>query len=94
MCCACGHRYDLGICSNIITDLGNVSPELPIPDYIVKPDYYYERKTPTSTLGTVEIKEAIDIDCMRTTCQIAAKILHSCVEIVKVYKISPSFYFL
>lgn len=77
-------RYDLGICNNIINDLGNVSPELPVPDHIIKPDYFYEYKQPTSTLGVPEIKTNSDINRMRTTCQIAAKILKNCADIIKV----------
>lgn len=74
----------MGICHNLINDLGNVSPELIVPDHIVKPDYYFEYKQPTSTLGVPEIKTNCDINRMRTTCQMAAKILRNCADIIKV----------
>lgn len=65
---------------------GNVSPELFVPDHIVKPDYYHKFKPPGSTesSSSPEIKTAEDIEQMRETCKLAASILKSCQNIIKV----------
>lgn len=76
--------YRLGTCN--IVKPGNVSPELAVPDHIVKPDYYYEFKPPgiASDASAPEIKNAQDIEQMRETCKLASSILKSCHEIIKV----------
>ncbi|KAG4066691.1 hypothetical protein HA402_007327 [Bradysia odoriphaga] len=65
--------------SNIV-EPGNVFPELPVPDHIVKPDYYYEFTPPgrTDTDEPPEIKTSQDIERMRDACKLAANILKSC----------------
>lgn len=67
---------------------GNVFPELSVPDHIKKPEYYYEFTPPgcTSTFATPEIKTAADIEQMRESCKLAANILKSCQNIIKVRK--------
>ncbi|XP_055377087.1 uncharacterized protein LOC129609192 [Condylostylus longicornis] len=75
-------KKDLGICE--IVELGNVSPERSIPNHIHKPDYYYEFMEPGCTLGTPEIKSRKEIYSMRESCKLAARILKSCTEILKV----------
>lgn len=73
----------LGTCD--IVKPGNVSPELSVPDHIVKPDYYHEFTPPGCTeYGVPEIKTSQDIEQMRETCKLAANILKSCHNIVKV----------
>lgn len=69
---------------NIITRPGEVSPECKVPDYISKPHYYYEKNSPSSTEGIVEIKSADQIAMMRKSCTLAANILKKCEEIIKV----------
>lgn len=76
--------YSLGTCN--IVKPGNVSPELSVPDHIVKPDYYYEYTPPgcPDSTSTPEIKTSEDIQQMRETCKLAANILKSCENIIKV----------
>ncbi|XP_052866943.1 methionine aminopeptidase 1D, mitochondrial [Anopheles cruzii] len=67
-------KRDFGKC-NIITELGNVSAERPVPEHIPKPDYYYVRNSPASGEGRPEIKSKAQIDGMRESCRLAATIL-------------------
>lgn len=73
-----------GTCN--IVKPGNVSPELSVPDHIVKPDYYYEFIAPGNrdNASAPEIKSLQDIEQMRETCKLAANILKSCENIIKV----------
>uniref|UniRef100_A0A336LZH3 Methionine aminopeptidase n=1 Tax=Culicoides sonorensis TaxID=179676 RepID=A0A336LZH3_CULSO len=76
--------YDFGVCNHPITELGNVSPELPVPDHIIKPSYYHKPMIePSNNIGPVEIKTPEQIKGMRESCQLAAKILNSVPSILK-----------
>ncbi|KAJ6646083.1 Methionine aminopeptidase 1D, mitochondrial [Pseudolycoriella hygida] len=73
----------LGKCN--IVEPGKVSPELSVPNHIVKPDYYYKFTPPgTSDGSSPEIKTFEDIQQMRETCKLAANILKSCQHIIKI----------
>lgn len=68
-----------------IVKLGNISiDEKKIPDHIKKPPYYYESLPPGETIGTPEIKTEDQIKKMRKSCNLAANILKSCKDIIKV----------
>ncbi|XP_063700516.1 methionine aminopeptidase 1D, mitochondrial [Culicoides brevitarsis] len=78
------NKYDLGECRNLITELGQVSDERPVPDYIPKPSYYFTPMTkPAKTLGPVERKNPEQINGMRESCRLAANILHSVPSILQ-----------
>lgn len=70
--------------SNLITDLGTVSAELPVPEHIAKPDYYYSGGTPAPHphQTTAEIHTPDAIRRLRRSCLLAARILHSCAALV------------
>uniref|UniRef100_A0A182U821 Methionine aminopeptidase n=1 Tax=Anopheles melas TaxID=34690 RepID=A0A182U821_9DIPT len=73
---------DLGTC-NIITEVGNVSPERAVPEHIVKPPYYYVRNSPSTGEGRPEIKTREQITGMRESCRLAATILNSACSFAK-----------
>lgn len=55
---------------------GNVSPELIVPENIQCPKYYYEPMTHKFNNSEIEIKSSQQIEKMRQSCKLAAKILH------------------
>lgn len=76
-------RRLLGNCN--LVQLGLVSAEQPVPEHIVKPDYYYDSTKTTVAFGEPEIKSPQAIERMRSSCRLAAKILKKCSDIVKVF---------
>uniref|UniRef100_A0A8D8GHJ0 Methionine aminopeptidase n=1 Tax=Culex pipiens TaxID=7175 RepID=A0A8D8GHJ0_CULPI len=66
-------RYDFGKCN--LVELGQVSPERPVPEHIAKPKYYFVRNSPSSGEGRPEIKTDRQIQGMRDSCKLAANIL-------------------
>lgn len=62
---------------------GNVSPELHVPEHILKPNYYEEHVIQKPTCNNIEIKNSEQIIKIRKSCKLAAKILQSCKKIVK-----------
>ncbi|XP_055851578.1 methionine aminopeptidase 1D, mitochondrial [Episyrphus balteatus] len=75
-------KKDFGICNPVT--VGCVSPERPVPESVRKPPYYFKYMPPGNTIGEVEIKSSEQIYRLRASCKLAAKILHSCEDIVKV----------
>ncbi|KAI8122893.1 mitochondrial, Methionine aminopeptidase 1D [Lucilia cuprina] len=75
-------KNDFGKCNTV--SIGNISPERHVPNYINVPDYYHKAMGPGSTLGLPEIKTELQIKKMRESCRLAADILKSCQEIIKV----------
>lgn len=61
-----------------------MSPERVVPDYILKPDYYFERNYPADQEGPGEIKSDEQIAGMRNACKLAANILNEAGKILKV----------
>ncbi|XP_058122010.1 methionine aminopeptidase 1D, mitochondrial [Anopheles ziemanni] len=76
-------RYDFGKC-NLITELGNVSPERRVPEHIPKPPYYFVRNSPSDGEGKPEIKSNQQIAGMRDSCRLAATILDRACRFAKV----------
>lgn len=76
------NKSNFGTCNTV--QLGNVSMERDVPDHIPKPEYYYQHMAPGFTLGEPEIKNSEQIQNMRNSCKLAARILRSCSEIIKV----------
>lgn len=76
-------RYDFGKCS-LITELGKVSPERHVPDHIQKPTYYFEPIDRPDQDGPGEIKTSDQITGMRQACKLAANILKSTANILRV----------
>ncbi|XP_035904492.1 methionine aminopeptidase 1D, mitochondrial [Anopheles stephensi] len=76
-------KYDLGTC-NLITELGNVSPERRVPEHIPKPPYYFVRNSPSDGEGPSEIKTSEQIEGMRESCKLAATILNNACSFAKV----------
>lgn len=70
--------------ANRIQSLGRVSAELPVPEHIAKPDYYYSA-TPAAHPHELcaEIHSADSIRRLRSACQLAARILHSCAALCR-----------
>lgn len=70
--------------ANRIHAPGNVSAELPVPEHIAKPDYYYS-SVPASHAHEhqAEIHSADSIRRLRDTCRLAAQILHSCAPLCR-----------
>lgn len=65
--------------ANLITHLGNVSAELPVPEQIARPDYYYSSQPAAHEhQNTAEIHTADGIRRLRSSCRLAAEILQSC----------------
>lgn len=63
-------KYNLGTCV-LVTELGNVSnSRWTVPDNIVKPPYYETLNKPSSTTGTIEIKNDEQIRLMRESCRL------------------------
>ncbi|XP_075152831.1 methionine aminopeptidase 1D, mitochondrial [Haematobia irritans] len=75
-------KPNFGTCNTV--EPGNVSAEREIPEHIVKPEYYYKPMPPGYTLGEPEIKNPEQIENMRNSCRLAARILKSCHDIIKV----------
>lgn len=70
---------------NVIRDVGKVSKDrYKVPEYINKPSYFYKLNKPSLTVGEVEIKNEEQIERMRKSCKLAAKLLKMCEDIVKV----------
>lgn len=63
---------------------GKVSPERLVPLEIPKPPYYYKFMDPGDTSGIPEIKNREQILRMRESCALAANVLESCADLVKV----------
>lgn len=63
---------------------GKVTLELPVPEHIEKPSYYYQYEPPSISEGSSEIKRKIQIDKMRESCKLAANILNDCGKLVQV----------
>ncbi|XP_005188974.3 methionine aminopeptidase 1D, mitochondrial [Musca domestica] len=76
------NKPNFGTCNTV--EIGNVSEEREVPEHIVKPDYYYKPMPPGFTLGEPEIKNQQQIECMRNSCKLAAQVLKSCTDIIKV----------
>lgn len=76
------NKPKFGKCNTV--EIGNVSAERQVPDHIVKPSYYYQAKNPGYTLGEPEIKNHEQIQHMRDSGKLAAKILKSCGDIIKI----------
>lgn len=66
--------------------MGNISPELSIPDHIVTPSYYNDPENKPQPIDphTVEIKTSEDIQQMRESCKLASTILKKCKNLIKV----------
>ncbi|XP_065356646.1 methionine aminopeptidase 1D, mitochondrial [Calliphora vicina] len=75
-------RNDFGKCNPVL--IGNVSQERVVPSNINVPDYYHQHMSPGSTFGEPEIKNSLQIKQMRESCRLAANILKSCQDIIKV----------
>jgi len=60
-----------------------LSPELPVPEHINKPNYYFEYFPPTSSYGEAMVQRQDVIDRMRNTCRLAATILDKCPQVLK-----------
>ncbi|TMW44646.1 hypothetical protein DOY81_010275 [Sarcophaga bullata] len=75
-------KNKFGKCNTVT--IGNVSPERFVPYHIEVPDYYHKEMGSSSTLGEPEIKSESQIIKMRDSCRLAANILKSCENIVKV----------
>ena len=70
---------------NVIRDVGKVSNDsYSVPDQIHKPPYYYVLNKQASTVGKIEIKNEKQIEGMRKSCRLAARILNMCQDVVKV----------
>lgn len=76
------NKYDFGKCNPVV--IGNVSPERLVPSDINVPEYFHDLTKPSNTLGVPEIKNSDQIAKMRQSCCLAANILESCKDVVKV----------
>uniref|UniRef100_A0A1I8PHN9 Methionine aminopeptidase n=1 Tax=Stomoxys calcitrans TaxID=35570 RepID=A0A1I8PHN9_STOCA len=75
-------KPNFGNCNTV--EMGNVSAEREVPEHILKPEYYYKPMPPGFTLGEPEIKTCEQIEHMRNSCKLAASILKSCSDVIKV----------
>lgn len=70
---------------NVIRDVGKVSKDsYSVPDHIQKPTYYHVLNKQATTVGKIEIKNEKQIEGMKKSCRLAARILNMCDEVVKV----------
>nr|XP_016923764.1 methionine aminopeptidase 1D, mitochondrial [Drosophila suzukii] len=76
-------KGDTGKYEQIISP-GLVSPERGVPEDIEKPPYYFESMPPGNTLGSPEIKTQAQIDAMRVSGKLAARILRECGKLATV----------
>ncbi|XP_033162156.1 methionine aminopeptidase 1D, chloroplastic/mitochondrial [Drosophila mauritiana] len=67
-----------------IVSTGQVSPERFVPEEIQKPAYYFKNMPPGNTLGSPEIKTQDQIDAMRLSGRLAARILRECGKLATV----------
>lgn len=69
----------------MIREVGKVSIDsYSVPEHIKKPHYFHKLNKQASTIGKIEIKNEEQIEGMRRSCKLAARILGMCEEVVKV----------
>ncbi|XP_070509001.1 methionine aminopeptidase 1D, mitochondrial-like [Chironomus tepperi] len=69
---------------NVIRELGKVSKDsYSVPDCIQKPPYYHVLNKQAATVGQIEIKNEKQIEGMRRSCRLAARMLNMCEDVVK-----------
>ncbi|XP_052852489.1 methionine aminopeptidase 1D, mitochondrial [Drosophila gunungcola] len=67
-----------------IVSTGLVSPERSVPEEIEKPPYYFKNLPPGNTLGSPEIKTPNQIEAMRLSGKLAARVLLECGKLATV----------
>ncbi|XP_016975976.1 methionine aminopeptidase 1D, mitochondrial [Drosophila rhopaloa] len=67
-----------------IVSTGLVSPERSVPEEIEKPCYYFKNMPPGNTLGSPEIKTPSQIEAMRLSGKLAARVLRECGKLATV----------